>query len=99
LTVIRLESAEIPTTYGIASIYPNPFNAAAQVKFGLPEAGEVKLTVYDLSGRRVVELVRGEMGAGLHSAAFNATDLSAGLYIVRLEAAGKVSRQKLTLIK
>jgi len=59
------------------------------IRYALPEAAHVALQVYDVTGRRVAVLVRGEQAAGAHHALFDATTLASGLYLYRLEASGQ----------
>ncbi|MDP8237736.1 MAG: carboxypeptidase regulatory-like domain-containing protein [Candidatus Hatepunaea meridiana] len=100
LAVIRLNaSAEFPVEYGITAIYPNPFNASTRISYGLPEAVKVDLNVYDLSGRRVMNLLNGLQQAGHHTIQFNGVDLASGVYLLRLETVGHRSEMKITLIK
>jgi hypothetical protein len=98
-TVARLNVAETPTEFGIIAAYPNPFNARTRIVFSLPDAARVNLAVYDIGGRLVANLVDGKQEAGVHSALFDARDLPSGIYLVHLEAAGNVARQKLALVK
>jgi hypothetical protein len=98
-TVARLSVAGAPTEFGIIAAYPNPFNARTRIVFSLPEVADVNLAVYDLSGRLVASLEQGNRTAGVHSATFDARELPSGIYLVRLEAAGNVARQKLALVK
>jgi hypothetical protein len=68
--------------------YPNPFSARTRVHFAMPRNGDVKLTIYDVAGRRVATLVDGEKAAGGHDVEFNAEKLPAGVYLYRLETGG-----------
>lgn len=79
--------------------YPNPFNPLTEIKFSLPENGYVKLRVFDILGREVGVLVDNQLEAGVHSFAFDAANLSSGIYLYRLEVANKVITNKMTLIK
>ena len=79
-------------------VSPNPARARARFGFVLPGAGDVRLTVVDLAGRRVATVVSGVLGAGAHEASWNGRGDSgpsrAGLYFARLEtAAGRTSRR------
>lgn len=65
--------------------YPNPFNPATQIRFGVPEAGAVRLVVSDLLGREVAVLLEGPIPAGTHTATFEAAHLPSGLYFYQLE--------------
>ena len=72
--------------YNLYNNYPNPFNPETVIKFSLKEKSSVTLTVYNITGQKVVELVNGEMEKGFYDKKFNGTKLSSGVYIFRLEA-------------
>jgi hypothetical protein len=76
---------------------PNPFRDETTVSFELGEAGDVLLTVWDVSGARVETLVSGAMPAGRHAVRFDARDLPSGVYFVQLQTAGVRLTHKLTL--
>ena len=84
---------------------PNPFNPETTLRFQLPEAAPVTLTIHNTAGQRVVELVRGEiLTAGLHERAWSGTDeagrpVASGLYLYRLVAGKQVRVGKLALIR
>jgi len=100
LAVVRLDaSGLLPDDYAITSAYPNPFNSTLRVGYALPEAADVKLNVYDLSGRLVAELVSGRAQAGVHTVVFDGSGLASGLYLLRYEAAGHTSQMKVALVK
>jgi len=79
--------------------YPNPFNPTTTIPFSVSESSEVRLAIYDLLGRQVAVLVEGVVTAGSHAVVFEAGQLPTGVYLVRLEAAGKVQTQRITLMK
>ncbi|NQT35092.1 T9SS type A sorting domain-containing protein, partial [bacterium] len=98
--VVQLTASSIiPVEFGIGSAYPNPFNSVMKISYGLFEAGDVSLDVYDLTGRHVVELVHGNFKAGIHNTVFDGTDLSSGVYLLRLESGSDVSQMKIALVK
>ena len=78
----------VPTEYALEAAYPNPFNPTTEIRFALPEAADVRLTVYDALGREVARLVDGPVGAGYRHATFDASGLPSGMYLYRLEAKG-----------
>ncbi|MFD2721182.1 family 10 glycosylhydrolase [Hymenobacter monticola] len=78
---------------------PNPFTAETRLAFTLPTAGPVSLRVIDLAGREVAVLAEGLQAAGRHEAALHAADWPAGLYVVVLQTAGGVARQKVLLLR
>ena len=84
---------------------PNPFNPSTTISFSLPEACEVRLEVYDVSGRLVARLVDGrKLGAGAHEADWNGRDVSggtaaSGVYIYRLIAGKETISKKMVLLR
>lgn len=91
--------AILPSKYSMGPVFPNPFNARSTIQFDLPEGGVVTLSIYDLSGRKVKVLEQGRFEAGSHRIAFDASDLSAGIYFCRLQAGDFGAVQKLVLLK
>ncbi|NUM74270.1 T9SS type A sorting domain-containing protein [candidate division KSB1 bacterium] len=92
------------TSYQLEQNYPNPFNPSTTISFALPEAGEVRLAIYNLSGQLVKQLLAGEMGAGRHSLVWNATDdrglrVASGVYLYVLKAREFVAQRRLLLLK
>lgn len=76
-------------TYRLMQNYPNPFNPSTTIRYELGSASEVRLQVYDISGRLVRELVHGRQPAGIHEALFDVTGgpaLASGMYFCRLDA-------------
>jgi hypothetical protein len=89
----------LPITYSIANIYPNPFNPITTIKYGLPEYGTVKITVYDISGRQVTRLVNKIEAPGFHSVAWDASSFPSGLYFIRMTSNNFTDTRKVLLIK
>ena len=94
-----LEVEIIPRQYKLYQNYPNPFNPTTTIKFDLPQAAEVNLTVYNLLGGKVKTLVNGMLETGFHSIVFNANNLASGTYIYKLQASGFVQVKKMLLLK
>lgn len=90
---------ELSEEFALNDAYPNPFNPTAVLSFQLPVASFVSLTVYDISGRLVADLVNGWRDAGVHDVTFDAADLASGVYLVRLQAEGFIQTRKILLIK
>lgn len=91
--------ATVPDRWELAQNYPNPFNPRTEIGFGLPESGRVRLVVYDMLGRRVADLVDGWMDAGRHRVGFDASALSSGVYVYRLETAARTVSRTMTLVR
>jgi pimeloyl-ACP methyl ester carboxylesterase len=79
--------------------YPNPMQEQATLEYTLPEAEEVRLTVYDVLGRRVAVLEKGRVRAGRHQVQLEGNRLSSGVYFGRLQAGGQTRTQKITVVR
>ncbi|MEM6646879.1 MAG: T9SS type A sorting domain-containing protein [Bacteroidota bacterium] len=93
------EATVLPETVELQANYPNPFNPVTTIGYALPEAGLVRLVVFDLMGREVQVLVDGPRPAGQHEVTFEARRLSSGTYLYRLEAANTVRTGRMVLLK
>jgi hypothetical protein len=91
--------AIIPVDYSLDQNYPNPFNPSTTIRFGLPRATEVTLDVYDIIGRKIATIVRGEQGAGYHEVTFENRDLASGVYVYRMKAGGFSATRRFILLK
>ncbi|MDO9578336.1 MAG: FlgD immunoglobulin-like domain containing protein [Candidatus Cloacimonadales bacterium] len=83
----------LPAEYSLMN-FPNPFNPSTTIRFDLPEAGKVKLTIYNIKGQKVKQLVSDQLAAGQHSCVWNGKDESnkqaaSGVYFYRLKVEGK----------
>ena len=88
-----------PTKLALHGNFPNPFRARTTIRYELPTAGPVRITVYDVMGRRVATLVDREQAAGREEITFDAGRLASGLYFTRLAAGGEVRTQRLTVVR
>ncbi len=66
--------------------YPNPFNEETLIQYELPDNCQINLSVYDVLGHKVRELVKGTMNSGMHETSFKAMSLSSGIYFYTLMA-------------
>jgi len=89
----------IPTAFELNQNYPNPFNPSTTIAYKLHQDGMVQLNVYDLTGSVVATLVNDQMTAGNHTATFDGSNLSSGLYIYQLSFNGQVSAKNMMLVK
>ena len=89
----------LPKEYNLYDNYPNPFNPITTIKYDLPNAGDVSLTIYDILGRKVKELVNNKQEAGRYEIQFNASSLASGVYIYHLIAEKYISAKKMILLK
>jgi len=89
----------VASTATLESAYPNPFNPSTQIRFQLTDATQVKLEVFDVSGRLVATLLDAPQESGAHAVTLDGTNLSTGLYFVRMQAGSVQSVQKIQLLK
>lgn len=90
---------EIPKEFYLYQNFPNPFNPSTQIRFDLPKAGLVNLSVFDITGRKVADIMNGNMTAGKHSIDFNAVMFASGVYFYKIETPDFTSIKKMILIK
>ena len=93
------ESTELPEILMLGGNYPNPFNPVTTIEYALPATDHVRLVVYDLAGHEVAVLVDEVKPAGNHTVRFDAVDMPSGLYVCRLQAAGKIDMHAMILVK
>lgn len=98
VAVEDLEGA-LPTSIELGHNYPNPFNPTTTFEFGLNDAQNVRLAVYDLMGREVSVLVDDYRSAGTYQITFDAAHLPSGLYVYRLDTDSGSRLRTMTLLK
>ena len=94
----------IPTDYKLSLNYPNPFNPITSFRYDLPELALVTLTVYDMLGREVTQLLNATQEQGFRSAQWDGTDsmgrpVGAGVYLYQIKAGEFVKTKKMVLLK
>ncbi|MDP6592943.1 MAG: T9SS type A sorting domain-containing protein, partial [Candidatus Marinimicrobia bacterium] len=98
------EPVVLPEEYALHQNHPNPFNPVTTIRYDLPQAGDVKLTIYDMLGREMKVLVSQGMSPGSYTAVWDGTDrygqpAAAGVYIYQLKAGDFSNTKKLVLLK
>lgn len=88
-----------PQEFSLSNNYPNPFNPSTKIRYSVPLASDVNLTVYTVQGEKVFSLVNQHQEAGSYEVEFTAVSVSSGVYFYKLEAAGKVEVKKMNLLK
>lgn len=86
-------------SYDLAQNFPNPFNPSTTIRYQIPKDGIVTLKIYDILGSEVATLVNEEKIAGKYEVNFNASSLSSGVYIYKIQAGDFVSSKKMILLK
>lgn len=90
---------ETVNSYRLNQNYPNPFNPSTKISFDINKPGFVKLTVMDVAGKEIAELVNASMNTGSYEVNFNAENLSGGVYFYKLETANGSDTKKMILVK
>ena len=93
------DDAPIASRYELGQNYPNPFNPITHIRFNIPETGNTKLTVYNMMGEAVANLVNGVVSAGGHTVSWNAANMPTGVYFYRMESGNFTQTRKLLLVK
>ncbi len=89
----------LPEEVELRQNYPNPFNPVTQIVFNLPRSADIQLLVYDVTGHKVKTLVKGRLSAGRHQVAFDAGELSSGVYLYRLQTPTVTRVRKMLLLR
>jgi photosystem II stability/assembly factor-like uncharacterized protein len=92
-------TAGLPGQFNLGRNYPNPFNPVTTIPFSLPSDSPVRLTVYDIGGREVENLMEGPLTAGEHAVRWDASGYASGLYFYRLTVPGRSVTSKMILLK
>ena len=95
---------EIPSTYSLSQNYPNPFNPVTSISYEIPKESFLTISVYNLLGHKVVDLVSDMQPVGYHNIMWNSTDMSgksvsSGVYIYTITAGDYRAVKKMILIK
>ena len=94
----------LPQMFALHQNYPNPFNPVTTLRYEMPARTKVNITIYDIRGRKIVELVNGYMHAGYNKVIWNSSDsmghpVSTGIYFARMVTPEYTNTIKMSLIK
>jgi hypothetical protein len=95
------QSVIAPLEFALQGAFPNPFNPTTTIRFALPEASRVALTVYDINGRQVWAMnpTSANLGSGSHEITFDGSSLASGVYLYSLSAGSHHATGKMVLLK
>jgi len=96
---VNSDGNTIPLSFKLEQNYPNPFNPNKNIKFSIPHSAFITLKVYDVLGREVATLVNEQKEAGDYVVNFDASKLSSGIYIYKLNAGNYSSIKKMMVVK
>lgn len=89
----------IPEEFELYQNYPNPFNPRTTIEYGINKNSFVHLTIYDILGNKIIELVNKSQSPGNYTYTFDGSSLSSGIYIVQLKADNRMQAKKMILLK
>jgi hypothetical protein len=92
-------NSAIPEAFSLEQNYPNPFNPTTNIRFELPQSGNVVLKVFNLLGQEVATLINARINAGNHVVPFDASHLTSGVYFYTLTSGNFNSTKKMILMK
>ncbi|NOS86601.1 MAG: T9SS type A sorting domain-containing protein [Ignavibacteria bacterium] len=92
-------AAGVPNKFSLHQNYPNPFNPVTKIKFDIAKNSNVKLIVYDVTGREVLKITDAYMTAGSYSYQWNASGFASGIYFYKLQAEEYSEIKKMILVK
>lgn len=103
-TDIKLIDNTVPTSYAIDQNYPNPFNPTTTIKYTIPQESNVKLEIYDITGKLVNTIVNQSQSAGSYSVTWDGSNSSgmkvgSGMYLYRINAGSFIAVKKMILLK
>ena len=93
------EGSLYPHEFSVIGNFPNPFNPATTIMYGLPENSNVHIVIFDISGKQIQSLKNGFHRAGYHSIIWDASSYSSGMYLAKMITDNYISTQKLILVK
>lgn len=98
-TAIEPITTNLPSEFKLNHNYPNPFNPTTNITYAIPEASQVSMVVFNSLGQKVSTLVNTQQSAGNYTITFNASNLTSGVYFVRIQAGSFVDTKKMLLLK
>ncbi len=93
------EPEQLPKSTLLLNAYPNPFNAQTTIEFTLGAPSDVELTIYDITGAKVMAVELAGLAAGQHAIVWDAGDVASGVYFARIEAGDYSNSIKMVLLK
>jgi len=94
-----LKGDMLPSKYYLYQNYPNPFNSLTIISFDLPQPSNVSISIFDLNGRLVSNILNRKRQAGYHSISWDASSLSTGIYFIKMETNNNAYIKKSIFIK
>ncbi|HTR81229.1 MAG TPA: T9SS type A sorting domain-containing protein [Bacteroidota bacterium] len=98
-TLVPTKEMSIPKIFYVDQNYPNPFNPSTTISYGIPKNSFVTVRIYNVLGQEVTTLYSGQQNAGSYALTFDASALSSGVYLYRIQAGNSVETKRMVLMK
>ncbi|HJY63659.1 MAG TPA: T9SS type A sorting domain-containing protein [Ignavibacteria bacterium] len=98
-TFLSVVNNQVPAEFSLMQNYPNPFNPATTIQYSIVRPGQVKIVVYDISGREVETLLNGKSNAGTFEIKWDASNKSSGVYFYKITAGDFTDTKKMLFVK
>ncbi len=98
-TAIKTGGSTIISSVKLYQNYPNPFNPLTDISYTIPTATTVRISVFNITGQKVADLVNSRQSAGTHRLTWDASAFPSGVYFIRLQANGSWDMKKCVLLK
>ena len=95
----KSEIVSLPEQYKLEQNYPNPFNPITVISYSIPNTANVKIKIFDITGREIRQLINEVKEAGRYEIKFDGSNLATGIYFYKLESGSFVSTKRMVLIK
>lgn len=92
-------AGNIPKQFSLQQNYPNPFNPSTNIRYDVPKQSHVTISIFNILGEKILELVNEEKAAGSYEVTWNAHNLSNGVYVYTMRSGNFVDSKKLILLK
>ena len=97
--VVSVEDLDIPAVFALHGNYPNPFNPVTTIRYEIPEYNRVTLSLYDIRGSHITDLVDGHFPAGRYETIFDGSRYASGIYLIRLRSGAQQTVSRMVLLK
>ena len=94
-----IDITPVPSTYVLEQNYPNPFNPTTTIRYSIPEAGIVRISIYNILGEELATPLNSWMAEGKHSYEFDGSSLASGTYLYRVQSGTFVNTKKMLLVR
>ena len=99
VTKVSTIENSVPTQFSLNQNFPNPFNPSTLIQYTIPNASNIKIEIFNITGESVATLVDGFKSEGYYEVSFNASDLPSGMYLYRISAGTFVQTRKMILMR